>query len=177
MAVKSNGNGNRTSTLDVARDNVNPDSEASETEQVLAEARRELDGGRPDRAGEILSRSKIRSPWITNAMGVCQIRLGDGKGAVETFRGLVLKDGIHFREDLPPVFKLNFAAALLAAGNLDGFLSALGDVGKDEHPAARRYREAYRSWKSSLTFGQRMKAFFVGLPTPPAGLGATLGDV
>ena len=96
---------------------------------------------------------------------------------LETFRNLVLKDRIHLRDDAPPVFKLNFAASLLATGNLDGFLSVLDEVEDDGHPAARRYREAYRQWRSSLSFGQRLKGVFAGSPSPPPGLGTTLGDV
>jgi hypothetical protein len=143
---------------------------------ILARVRRHLDEGRPDKALEVVRQARIKSPWLSNAAGVCQIRLGNAEAAVETFRGLVVAAGVLLREDAPPAFKLNFAAALLAAGNVDGFLSALGDVG-DAHPAAARYREAYRRWRSRLSPWQRFRMLLGGPPPRSFEADFPLGEV
>lgn len=151
-------------------------AELAGQDEVLARVRRHLDDGRPEKALEAIRRAKAKSVWLTNAAGVCQLRLGDAQAAVETFRGLVVTGGIQLRDDIPPVFKLNFAAALLAAGNIDGFLSALSEVG-DQHPAAGRYRDAYRRWLAGHSRWQQLKMALGGQPSRPFEADFPLGEV
>lgn len=140
---------------------------ASESiEMVLDRVSRQLEAGHPERALEEIGRCKLKSDRLTNAAAVCQMRLGNAERAVEALRGLVIEGSIHLRADVPPVYKLNFAAALLAAGNVDGFLTTLAELG-DGHPSARRYRDAYRTWRASLTRWERVKAGLFGMETRP----------
>jgi hypothetical protein len=84
---------------------------------ALAEAESLLEDGQPAKALERLGRAGRACPWLTNAVGVCQLRLGNGPVAVDLYRGLVLgSGGLILRDDVPPVFKANYAAALLRSG-------------------------------------------------------------
>lgn len=147
-----------------------------DVEEVLRRVDRHLQAGQPEQALEEIGRSGRKSDRLANAAAVCQIRLGNAQKAVESLRGLVVHSGIYLRDDVPPVFKVNFAAALLASGNVDGFLSTLQDVG-DGHPSARKYREAYRSWRASLTWWERVKADLFGLESRPFRPDFPLGDL
>lgn len=153
------------------------ETKAPSESEVIAEVRRHLDDGQHERAIDAIVRAGAKSPWLTNALGVCQLRMRNGARAVEIFRGLVLTGGIHVREDVPPVFKLNFAAAMLATGNVDGFLSVLGEMGDDEHPSVARYREAHRRWRDGLSLRERIRHAFGGRVAPPLDLGVPLGDL
>jgi hypothetical protein len=145
-------------------------------DEVLAQVTRHLDDGRPEKALEVIREARVHSAWLTNAAGVCQLRLGDAEAAIGAFRSLVLTGGIHLREDVPPVFKLNFAAALLAAGNTDGFLSVLGELG-DEHPAAARYRDTYSRWLSGLKPWEKLKMSLGVAPARPFEADFPLGEL
>lgn len=155
----------------------NFEARSPEVDEVLAHVDRHLEAGNPKKALEALNRAKVRSPWIANATAVCQIRAENAGAAVEILRGLVVKGSIYLRDDIPPVFKVNFAAALLASGNFDGFLGTLGEIGDDEHPSARRYRESLRRWKEGQTLWERAKLALGGRPARPFEPGFPLGDL
>src|SRR5260370_30907810 len=61
---------------------------------LLGEVRKLLEQGQPAAALEQVGRSKLSSPWLANAAAVCQLRLGNAKVAVDTFRGRVLAAGL-----------------------------------------------------------------------------------
>jgi hypothetical protein len=143
---------------------------------LLGKVQKLLEEGQPAAALEQVARSRLRSPWLTNALGVCQLRLGNAKVAVDTFRGLVLASGgLVLREDVPAVFKVNFATALLADGNLAGGLRALDEVGDEGHPGVREIRDAVRRWQGGMTFWQRLWWSVGGQPPRPLLLDFTLG--
>jgi hypothetical protein len=124
------------------------DTTPPEAADLLGQVAKLLEEGQPAAALERISRSKLSSPWLTNAAGVCQLRLGDAKVAVDTFRGLVLAaGGVVLRDGVPAVFKINFATALLADGNLPGGLRVLDEIRDEGHPAVRGIRDAIRRWK------------------------------
>jgi hypothetical protein len=115
---------------------------------------------------------------VTNLLGVCQLRLGNAKVALEVFRGLVLAaGGVLLRPDVPTVFKTNFATAQLANDNSSGFLSVLGEIQDAQHPAALKLQDAFRRWKASLTFRQRMQWHLGGQPSRPFTLDFLPGDL
>src|SRR5262249_41369130 len=114
-----------------------------------------LRAGQAAKALDVIARARSKSPWATNALGVCQLRLGNAGVAVDVFRGLVLAGSVFLRADVPAVFKTNFATALLAADNLAGCLRVLEEMRDEENPAVRRLREAVRRWKGSLTFWEK----------------------
>src|SRR5262249_54641674 len=82
-----------------------------EIADLLVKAEQLLQAGKPKKALDLIARAKLNSPWATNALGVCHLRLGNAKVAVDLFRGLVLAGGILLRADVPVVFKTNYAAA------------------------------------------------------------------
>jgi hypothetical protein len=149
----------------------------SEIANLLVKADELLEAGEPKKALDLLARSKIQSPWVTNAMAVCQLRLGNAKSAVDMLRGLVLgAGGIHMREDVPAVFKTNFAVALLKAGNTAGCLSALADV-RVEHAAVGRIASAIEKFKKSLTLWEKLNWYMGVPPDRPVALDFPPGDL
>jgi len=140
-------------------------------EQLLAE---EQAGG----ALDLIARAKVNSPWATNALAVCQLRLGNEKVAVDLFRGLVLASGgILLRRDVPVAFKTNYATALLSAQNINGCLSVLSEIKQEEHPAVARLRAAIRRWKEGLSFWQKINWYMGGQPAHPVVLDFPRGDL
>jgi hypothetical protein len=145
---------------------------------LLTKAEQLLQGSEPKKALDLIARAKINSPWVTNALGVCQPCLGNAKVAVDAFRGLVLgPGGIHLRSDVPAVFKTNFAVALLMADNMGGCLSALAEVKEEEHPAVGKLTAAIERWKKSLTLWARLNWYIGGQPDRPVVLDFQPGDL
>jgi hypothetical protein len=144
------------------------DTSPPEVTDVLGQVAKLLEEGQPAAALERISRSKLSSPWLKNAVGVCQLRLGNAKIAVDTFRNLVLTaGGLVLRDDVPAVFKINFATALLADGNLPGGLRVLDEIRDEGHPAVREIRDAIRRWKEGMTLAQMLWWSIGGQPPRP----------
>jgi hypothetical protein len=141
---------------------------------VFGKVEKLLEEGKPAAALARIRSSGIDSPWLANAVGVCQLRLGDARAAVDTFRRLVLTGGLIVRDDVPAVFRVNFATALLADGNLEGGLRALDEI-REDHPAVRQIRDTVRRWKASMTLWQRVWWFVGGKPPRPLVLDDPLG--
>lgn len=154
-----------------------PEPQAANVDHVVERVRKLLDEGQATEALDAIARSSANSNRLANATAVCQLRLGCPEKAVEILRPLVVQGGIHLRGDVPPAFKLNFAAALLGTGNVDGFLATLNEVDADDHPATGRYREAYRRWRSSLAPWDKFKVAFGGEPSRPFALDFPPGEV
>src|SRR5690349_7769170 len=88
------------------------DARTSAVDDLLRSAEELLREGHPAAALELLGRSRVHSPWLTNAAAVCQLRLGSARAAVDALRGLVLAGELFLRQYVPTVFKVNFATAL-----------------------------------------------------------------
>jgi len=137
-----------------------------------------LRAGRPKEALDLLARSGPPTPRLTNARGVCLLRLGEAERAAEVFRGLVLAPGtVCPRPDAAPEHRCNFAAALLAAGNLAGGLRALDEVGDEGRPAVVRLRAAVRRWREGLSFWERWRWRLGDGPPRPVALDADVGEL
>jgi hypothetical protein len=148
-----------------------------EIADLLAKADQLLQAGEPKKALDLIARAKFNSPWTTNALGVCQLRLGNAKVAVDVFRGLVLAaGGILLRSDVPAVFKTNYATALLLAENMGGCLSVLAEV-RDEHPAVGKLKAAIQRWKEGMTLWQKINWYMGGQPDRPVALDFPPGDL
>ncbi|MFO0865042.1 MAG: hypothetical protein U0744_10385 [Gemmataceae bacterium] len=132
---------------------------------TMTEVAAELDSRRPQKAMELLRRSDLNSPWVANAMGVCQLRLGQTQAAVDTFRRLAVADHLTLRSDAPATFKANFAAALFLSGNAAGGTGALREISDKEHPAVKRLQQEVKRWQASLPLLQRINWFFGGEPS------------
>lgn len=170
------------SQSDVSPRAVAPDNQAAgpplEIAELLCKTDQLLKDGDPGKALEGLARAKSTSSWVANAKGVCQLRLGNQKVALDVFRSLVLgAGGILLRKDVPAVFKTNYAVALLLSDNMSGCLSALAEVNEDAHPAVGRLKAAFRQWKDGLTFWQRMNWYMGGQPAHAVDLSFPPGDL
>ena len=133
--------------------------------------------GEAKQALECVLHAKLESAWVTNALGVCLLRLGKIKEAVEVFRGLVLKNvGNQLRLDVPVVFKTNFAVALLMDNNLSGCLSALAEI-KEVHPAVEKLTQAIERWRKNLNLWQRFNWYMGAQPNQPVVLVFPPGDL
>lgn len=139
-----------------------------------------LDQDKPDEARKLLSGS--RSPEETNALGVCLLRLGKAQEAIQLFRNLVLPGGgVVTSMEVPACYRLNFASALLADGNYEGFHSFLMDVPPADHAEAKRLHDAHTQWLQSISLGRKV-LWRLGLvqpatwPTPPVPVGTLDND-
>lgn len=141
------------------------------------EIERYLEAEKPEKALEVVRRSRVSSPWMTHAAGVCQLRLGNAAAAITAYRGLVLTSGVNLRDEVPAVFKLNFAIALLLDGNVRGFDSAIAELRDQDHPTVRRYREAVQAWKQSWPWWRRALWSFIGPPAEPFSPEFPLGEL
>ncbi len=114
-----------------------------------------LEQGKADEARTLLSGS--RTPAEENALGVCLLRLGKTQEAIQLFRSLVLPGGgVVTSMDVPASYRLNFASALLADGNYDGFLSFINGVPATDHVEAKRLHEVHDRWLQSVSFGRKV---------------------
>jgi hypothetical protein len=137
-----------------------------------------LGEGRPQKCLELLARSGLGSPWAANATGVCLLRLGQTRRAIELFRGLVLgPGGLVLRRDLPTAFKTNFATALLMDGNVSGCTSVLAEVREDDHPTLQKLRAAIRRWRDGMSFRENVWWHLGSPPDRPVELGFEPGDL
>ncbi len=98
-----------------------------------------------------------KSPQVQNARGVCLLRLGRANDAASLFRSLVMLSGCTWmRPDIPTVYKVNWATALLLAGHPGGCLEALDEINDETFPAVPKLRAAIKAWTRTLSFWQRL---------------------
>jgi hypothetical protein len=136
-----------------------------------------LQDNQPDKALKLIARAKTNSPYAKNALAVCQLRLGNAKVAVDVYRSLVLAPGgIHMREDVPTVFKTNFAVALLKNGSMNGCLSTLAGI-KEEDSAVAKLKAAIQRWKESLSLWEKINWYMGGQPDRQVVLDFPAGDL
>lgn len=103
-----------------------------------------------------LLRPQGHSPETLNAIGVCLMRSGQIKEAVSLYHPLVMKAGCTWmRPEVPSLYKLNFATALLLSGTPAGCLSALKDINEPGHPTVVRLQAAIKKWEASLSIWRR----------------------
>jgi hypothetical protein len=145
---------------------------------LLAKVQVLLEDGKYPQVMELIARSKVDSPWVTHALGVCHLRLGNAAKAVEIFRGLVLRSGgLVLREDVPIVFKTNYATALFLSGNPDGGVSVLRELGEKSGEAGLKLFQALDQWIQELSLWQKLTWYLGGRPSRPIVLGFPAGDL
>jgi hypothetical protein len=136
-----------------------------------------LQEGKAKPALDLIRRSRLNSPWIQNAVGVCQLRLHETDAATSLFRGMVVTATLLLRDDVPTVFKANYATALLLGGNIAGGMNVLSELKDSEHPAVGRLKEAVRQWRATLTFWQKVQWYTGGEIICPVSLSFPPGDL
>ncbi|MBN2577478.1 MAG: hypothetical protein JXB10_00615 [Pirellulales bacterium] len=145
----------------------------------LIKVRTFLAEGRYKDAVEMISHSKHKSLWHTNANGVCLLRMNRAHDAVSLFRGLLFSaNGIMLREDMPIVFKTNFATALLASGNFEGCLSILQEINDESNARVQQLRGAIQRFRASLSLLKRWQwrmGFY--FPSGPIAMDFPLGEL
>ena len=120
--------------------------------RIVAEAA----SGRYDRALALAADQADHDPQITNAQGVCLLRLGRVREAVALYRCLLHSPGsASAQSDTPAYLKLNYATALLLSGQPEACLAALQEV-DGRNTIARLLRDAIQRWETSLTFSQKL---------------------
>jgi len=142
-------------------------SEIYSIDPIFKRALKSTAEGHYEKAIGILATGKS-TPEILNARGVCLLRMGRIEDAIRLFRGLVLSPGNTWaRPEVPTLYKLNFATALLLSGSPSGCLSLLGDINEPAHPGVIRLQTALSQWAATLTFWQRLNWWFGRVePTP-----------
>lgn len=115
---------------------------------------------------------------MKNAQGICLMRKGHADEAVRIYRTLVLDNtGLFLRENLPVVYKTNYALALMLSGHPGGGLSVLEELGDVDHPSVHKLRQAMDAWKAKLNFLQKI-GLAMGLePKRPVELDFPPGDL
>jgi len=141
-------------------------SKPAEVAELLVKVAKLLEEGHAKHALEVISRSKLKGEWITNAIGVCLLRLGEFKKATDLLHRLTAgPGGVTLRDDAPLVFKVNFATSLIATENLPGCLSVLNEIGDEAHPALLQLRDAIERAQKRLPFWKKVLRY---LGEPPA---------
>jgi hypothetical protein len=132
----------------------------------------------PEQALGLLDSTRLKSPWLINAKGVCLLRLGKAEQAVELFKGLAGASGVYILKfDAPITFKTNYATALLAANDLKRCLHVLHEIGKEDNPTVTQLRSAIQQWKRSLSLWQKIGWYLGEYPQRPVTLNFLLGEL
>jgi hypothetical protein len=120
-----------------------------------AKLRKLLEANRLDEALKV-ARAHSDAP-TRNALGVCLMRMGRSEEAVRIYRTLILDStGLFFRDQVPTVFKTNFAFALMLSGRIEGGINILTELKDDEHPSVQPLRLVVDQWKAKLSFTQKL---------------------
>lgn len=144
----------------------------------LDQVRAFLDQGHPDKALDALNKMRDHSPPAANARAVCLMRLGHADQAVSIYRSMLLASGVIIRENAPVTYVVNFATALLLAGNPAGAVATLDDLHQPDHPSAVRLRGAIARWRKSLGFKRRLLLAVTGdAPGEPVRLDFPPGEL
>ena len=122
----------------------------------LEQARALLTEGRPDKALEVLARTKDASAAADNARAVCLMRMGQAAKAVPIYRALLFGGGVTLRKDAPPAYVANYVTALLLIGNAVDAIDLLDDLRGPDTPGTTRLRAAVAQWKKSLGLFRRL---------------------
>ena len=94
---------------------------------------------------------------IHDIRGVCLMRIGKIKDAVQLYRSLILAPGTtDLRQGMPPETQRNYATSLLMSGRPSGALDLLRSPYSDESLANVRLRSAIMCWEQTLPWWQRL---------------------
>lgn len=151
-------------------------SETTGENEAYLKVRRLLETGRVDEA-LTLARARQDAP-MKNAQGVCLLRKGLADEAVRIYRTMVLDNtGLFLRDQVPTIYKANYALALLLSGHIAGGINILKDLTGDDHPSVQRLRAAVDAWKAKLSVFQKL-GLMLGLePKQPFVLDSPPGEL
>lgn len=125
--------------------------------EVLAMVQDLLDNGKPNEVLDLIKQYGTGSTELVNAFGVALMRTGQGPKAAEVFRGLCLIPGsVCLRTDVPNVFKINYATALVLEKNPTGCLTLLDEIDEEDDPHVQSLRRVIRNWRKTLGWKARL---------------------
>jgi hypothetical protein len=134
---------------------VSPAFEKPGETEAYAKVRRLVETNRLDEA-LTLARSRHDAP-MKNAQGVCLMRKGFPAEAIRIYRTMVLDNtGLFLREQIPAVYKTNYALALLLSGHAAGGINILKELAGTDDPSVQKLRSIIDGWKSQLSFLERL---------------------
>ncbi|WP_437224287.1 hypothetical protein SH661x_003566 [Planctomicrobium sp. SH661] len=137
----------------VQADTTPPTRETRSLPEPLPKVQELLNAGRVQEALQLASGRGSGGPAIRNAIAVCQMRLGKPDDAVRTLRSAFIAQGsTNFRENVPEIYRVNFATALALMGNLSGALSTLRELENPTTAEAAQLLEAIRRYEKQLSF-------------------------
>jgi len=137
-----------------------------------------LGEGRAEEALVLVNQHEEPSDLWQNAKGACLLRLGLYERALQVLRGIVFPGGsIFVPEDVPALYRANFATAMLLTDHMDGAIAIAEHLVSDGHPYVSQVLQAVQRWKKSLTFLQRAALALGWYPEKPVQMDFPLGGI
>lgn len=138
-----------------------------------------LDAGKAKEAVELVKKYGTESSELKNAYGVALMRAGEPDKAVELYRGVCLyPDSVCYKTNVPAVFMVNYATALLLTKNVSGCLAVLAEINQHKSDYMRKLRTAIDRWRRSLGWWKRLGFILYGVkPDRPVPLDFPPGEL
>jgi hypothetical protein len=131
----------------------------------------------PVEALKFIDRSGQHSPAMENAKCVCLMRIGRIEEAVTTLRDIVFQGHICIPSDVPVLYKINFATAMILSNQKDAAFPILKQIDEKEYPYVAKIKEAVRLWVKSLSLSEKCR-YYLGLyPKKPITLDFPPGEI
>lgn len=132
-------------------------------ESILSRAQRLIEQRQYGQALDLVQATG-HDPVLRNIKGVCLLRLGKPEAAVSIYREMVFKQGcVWVRPEVPTLYKVNFATALLLSGKIEGGLNVLSQAMDETNPGVQRLRQCIQRWKKGFSIKQRLSWWFGGM--------------
>lgn len=110
---------------------------------------------------EIISSLKGINIEYKNIKGVCLFRQKKYKESARLFMEFIVHpDSIIMRDDVPDLYKINYATALLLSENYSGFLSIMHEIDDKKSHSYNRIMNIYKKWKNNFSFWEKIKWIF-----------------
>ncbi len=124
---------------------------------AIRQARNLLDTAGPEASLDSLNASRLQSPLIENARGVCLLRLGEYNDALLIFRRLVFPNNAFAIPDNTPIaYRVNYVTTFFLQNNVIIGLQLLNDILQKQHPLVRQLADAVKRWKRTLPLWRRL---------------------
>ncbi len=121
-----------------------------------------LNQGRTQEALRYVEHLGQNSSVMENAKAVCLMRLGKVEQAVSLLRDVVFQGYICIQPEIPMLYQINFAAAMVLANKKDFAISLLAKPEVRSHPQAAKLYEAIRQWRKGLNLLEKF-CYHIGL--------------
>ena len=124
---------------------------------IVAQVQALLDEDKLEEAVAFLETCSASHARVTNASGVCQLRLGETEEAIRLFRKTIDEwQWVDAAAEPPPVLKGNLATALLVANKVSACVRLLDEIDDEQNPTVQKLRSAIRNRDKGLTLWQKI---------------------